>query len=202
MRAHDRVRRGAALPGVLIVMLWLTGISGWLVAHTVWDQRIVAVDDRSSALGQGADAMGHVATRMVGGLADWGMVTTPGPALPCPGGGPPLPPAIDPLAETTSLQATTDVLSRWDAAARPAWRYLTACQAEALQGIWRWRVPAPWLLVWASDVPDGVAIGGPDPQLVLHVVALWPEGGRAARTITLRRHAGETWARIVAWRGE
>ena len=202
MSAPRGRRRGAALPGVLIVMLWLTGISGWLVAHTVWDQRIAFVDETSLALAQGADAMAHVATRVVGGMADWSLAMTPGPELPCPAGGPPLPPEIDPPVETSHLQTATTAQSRWDGATTPVWRYLMACDAHALQGIWRWRTSAPWLLVWAADVPDGVPMDAAEAQLVLHVVAVRPEGGRAARTVTLRRHAGETWPRIVAWRAD
>lgn len=193
--------RGAALPGVLVVMLWLTGISGWLVAHTIWDQRVAQVDETTLALGHTADAMADVMTRALGSMADWSTAITPGPDLPCPHGGPPLTAAIDAVVETSQLQAVTDAASRWDAVSTPVWRYLTACNAEALHGIWRWRIAAPWLLAWVADDPDAVP-GGAPAQVMLHVVAMHAGGGRAARTITLRRYPGETWARIVAWRSD
>jgi len=197
-----RASRGAALPGVLVVMLWLTGISGWLVAHTVWDQRVAHVDETTLALGHTADAMADVMTRTLGSTADWSTAIMPGPDVPCPHGGPPLTAAINAVVETSQLQAATDAASRWDAASTPVWRYLTACDAEALYGIWRWRIAAPWLLAWVADDPDTVPGGGAPAQVMLHVVAMHAGGGRAARTITLRRYPGETWARIVAWRSD
>jgi hypothetical protein len=195
-------RAGAALPGVLLVMFWLTGVSGWLVAHTVWDQRVATVDEATLALGQSADAMADVMTRVLGATPDWATAIAPGPDMPCPAGGPPLPPAVDALAETALVQAATDAVSRWDAASTPVWRYRTACEAAALQAIWRWRVAAPWLLAWVADDPDAIPGPGGPTQVMLHVLAVQPGGGRAARTVTLRRYPGETWARVVAWRAD
>ena len=195
-----RRRAGAALPGVLLVMFWLTGISGWLVAHTIWDQRVARVDETTLALGHAADAMGEVMAGELGRLADWSTWRAPGPALPCPAGAVALPADIDAMAETSRLAAATAILSRWPATMTPTWRYLTACDASTLQGLWRGRGPAPWLLAWIADDPDSGPAGDSSLQMVLHVAALQPGRGRAHRTLTVRRYPGENTARIVAWR--
>jgi hypothetical protein len=195
-----RHRAGAALPGVLLVMFWLTGISGWLVAHTIWDQRVARVDETTLALGHAADAMGDVMAGELGRLADWSTWRAPGPALPCPAGTVALPAEIDVMAETSRLAAATAVLSRWPGTLAPTWRYLTACDASTLQGLWRGRSTAPWLLAWIADDPDSGPAADSSSQMVLHIAAIQPGRGRADRTLTVRRYQGEATARIVAWR--
>lgn len=192
--------RGGALPGVLMVMAWLTAIGGWLLAHVVWDQRVASVDTTTTALAAVADAMGEAARREVGRVADWQALTTADAPRPCPGGGSALPPEIDVAQATARLQAATDALSRWPSAARPAWRLFTACPATALLGQWRGRLEPPWALAWVADDPDGGVDGGAPIQLVLHVVATRPAGGWTTRTLTIRRYPAQMQPRLVAWR--
>ena len=187
---------GAALPGVMLVMFWLTGIGGWLVAHSVWDARMHVVDEETSALAHAADALAETMARRLSDVPDWQGLVDSGADIGC-GGAPSLPPAtIDLPGETTRLQAATDSLSRWTASAQPVWRFVAGCDADHLQGDWRGRGPAPWLLAWVAGTPDA---GAPPTQLALHVVALHPVRGRASRTVTVRRYPGHSSTRIVAW---
>lgn len=192
-------RRGAALPAVLVVMFWLTGVTGWLIAHAIWDQRITSVDDDIGMLARAADAMSEVMVLEVGRVADWTDLVTPGPPMPCPVPSPPSPPYVSIAAETTRLQTATDGVSRWAPAVRPVWRFVALCDVGALQGTWRGQDEAPWALAWTVDDPEAPAGGVPPVQVVVHVVALRP-GGRAARTLTVRRTPAPAGARIVAWR--
>ncbi len=194
-----RARCGAALPAVLVVLFWLTGVTGWLVAHAIWDQQIVRVDRDLSVLGHAADAMAAVMVREVGRVADWTDLVTPGLPLPCPVPAPPVPTFVSVADETMRLQASTDGVSRWAPAVQPAWRALAVCDVGVLEGAWRGRDAAPWALAWTADDPETAASGTPPTQIVLHVVAVRPSG-RVARTMTLRRGAEPLTARVIAWR--
>jgi hypothetical protein len=197
--ALDRV--GAALPGVLLVMFWLTGIGGWLVALSLWDLRMHVVDEDTAALTRAADALAEVMARRLADVADWQGLLDAGAEVGCPASTAPLPAAIDLAGETIRLQASTDALSRWTGAAHPVWRFIAGCDAESLQGEWRGRGATPWLLAWVANTPGGTGVE-PPTQLALHLVALHPVRGRSARTVTLRRFPGEMSPRIVAWHPE
>ena len=82
--------------------------------------------------------------------------------------------------------------------AQPVWKFVAGCDAKRLQGDWRGRGPVPWLLAWVAATPDAGTPVAPT-QLALHVVAVHPVRGRAARTVTVRRFPGHTSTRIVAW---
>ncbi len=189
---------GAALPAVLLVMFWLTGIGGWLVAHSVWDHRMHVVDEETAALARAADALAEVMSQQLAAVADWQALLDSGVELGCSASASPLPAVVDVAGETTRLQAATDASSRWTGPAHPVWRLIAGCDAGSLQGDWRGRGATPWLLAWAANMPGGTGVAAPD-QLALHLVALHPVRGRAIRTMTVRRFPGQTSTRIVAW---
>lgn len=197
-RTHDR--RGAALPAVLLVTFWLIGVTGWLVAHTMWDQRVARVEHLSMSLDQAADAMAEAMAVEVGRVADWAVLAGAPVWLPCPAGGAAVPPAIDLPGETARLQAGVAAMSRWTPVETPTWQYVTGCDAAALLGAWRGPETSPWVLAWVAAGPGAAPAPAPLAQLVLHVVAVRVDGGRRARTVTLRRFAGEAAPRIVGWR--
>lgn len=191
-------RRGAAILAVLVVMFWLTGIAGWLVAHVVWDQRVHMVDRDVGTLARAADAMIDVVTWQVSAVADWNDLLNAGTVVGCPEAGPVVPATVDVTAETERAQQTADAVSRWPSGHEPVWHPVAACGAVGLDGSWRAWDGAPWLLAWASRLP-GEAGPGPPSQLMLHVVVVRPGAGRSARTVTIRRAPGQSSARIVAW---
>lgn len=191
-----------AMPAALMLSFWLTGICGWLVAHAIWDQRMAQADQHESELDHLADAMAEVMTRAMGRVADWQSVVAGGQAVLCPGQTTARLPPIDVARETTRLQQGTDSLSRWSGTDRPVWRYLAACDAADLEGDWRAPGAPPWGLVWVADDPDGPPGAAGPRQVVLHVKALRPGGGRSGRTVTLRRLDGQPYPRIVAWRSD
>ncbi len=193
-------RAGAALPGVLLVMLWLTGVTGWLVAHTAWSAGIQREEHVVLTLGAAADAMGAMAARVLASQPDWHVVGGAAGPGPCPGAAAP---GVDPAVlatEAARLQAATDAISRWPSAQRPVWRPWLACGADDLLGGWRGAGPAPWVVALVADDPDGLTLAGQPAQIAVAAVAGTADGARVRRLLAVRRAALDMPPRIVAWR--
>lgn len=192
--------RGAALPGVLIVLLWTTGVSAWLVTHAVWTLSMERQEEGLRVVGETADALAARTVPVLDQTPDWGVLVATAALAPCPGtAGGGLPAALV-AAETLRVQAATDAVSRWPAAQGPRWRPWLACDAGDLLGGWRAATPPPWALALIADDPDGLLLGGAPAQVVVAAVAGGPHGARALRIVSVRRGAAGWPPRIVAWR--
>lgn len=192
--------RGAALPGVLIVLLWVTGVTAWLVTHAVWTLSMERQEEGLRMVGEAADALAARAVPLLDQAPDWGVLVATAALTPCPGAvGGGVPAAIV-AAETMRVQVATDAVSRWPVAQTPRWRPWLACDAGELLGGWRAASPPPWVLALIADDPDGLLLGGAPAQVVVAAVAGGPQGARALRIVSVRRGAVGWPPRIVAWR--
>lgn len=207
-RMHERTdsgvdphaRRGVALPGVLLLLIWLTGVTGWLVAHTAWNVTMQRDEHLSVTLGTASDALAALAARSLTHEPDWHAVLSMTTPAPCPGTTTiAVPPGVI-VDETTRLQAASDVLDRWPAGQRLQWRPWLACDAGELLGGWRASSPAPWVLALIADDPDGHVLAGQPAQVVVAAVAGAASGGRTRRIVTVRRAELHLPPSIVAWR--
>lgn len=191
--------RGAALPAALLLALWLTGITGWLIAHAVWDRQLVRLDVDHRAVMTASEALTEALLASLAGVPDWAVLQVPGAPVPCPGGEPSTPWSAEIATRTARLQATLDAQSRWAPGVSPAWRFLTGCHVASQHGVWRDGDAGALVLAWLADDPDDTVSRPYDQQLLLHVVAEHPSGLRAGGTATVRRIAsGAVW--LVAWR--
>lgn len=195
-----RRRRGAALPATLVVLFWLTGVTGWLVAHVIWAGRSQAEADAAAAHDAAADAVTLLAVQRLATVGDWAALVASAALEPCSGAAS-LPPLAEAIDVTARMQAASDAVSRWPAGVRPEWRRWLACGADDLGGDWRGRAVPPWTMALVGDDPDAHALDGPSAQLVVVGVAWSATGGRAIRVATVRRTHAVAPPRIVGWRG-
>lgn len=190
---------GAALAGVLIVLFWLTGVTGWLVAHAAFSSRQGAQEAQLSRLAAAADGLAALGAVLLGDEADWGLFSgTVSPAA-CPGA-PMASPLVDVALEAARWQAASDAAGRWSPGVRPVWRPWLICDARGLFGDWRAHESAPWVLALVADDPDGATVAGAPVQVA--VVAIAGNGGdaRVRRVVTVRRSLAPSPPRIVGWR--
>ena len=191
--------RGAALPAALLLALWLTGITGWLVAHAVWDRQLARLDVDYRTSAAASDALTEALLPYLAAVPDWTVLQAPGAPVPCPGGEASTPWSAEIATRTARLQATLDARSRWTPGVSPTWRFLTGCAVTSLHGVWRDRDAGSVVLAWVADDPDDPVSRSYDQQMLVHVVAQPPSGLRAGGTATVRRAAsGAVW--LVAWR--
>jgi len=198
--ALARARRGAALPGVLLVVSVLVSVSGWLIGHLrddVAHGRLSRSFEAQDALA--AAAVTAVAERL-GLVPDWQVVGGFGAGPACPAVAAP-PVAVDADVEHAWAQAETLASSRW-AADAPHWHLVWQCHAAGVLGRWPSPGPVPSVLVWVADDPEGDGLPSVDgnQRLLLRALAVGPMGGRGLATATIARTSPGAPVRLVSWR--
>jgi hypothetical protein len=196
-RGNDR---GVALPGVLLLMAFLVGVSGWLVGHVRSDAALRIALDESSMATRVAEAAVEAVGMALGQQADWTFVDALAPALACPAS----PGVVVPVSEVMErlwVQAETNATSRWGADT-PAWQAVWSCHAAGLLG--RWPIPGviPSVVVWVADDPeaDGLPLRSLNQRLLVTAVARAGSRTLGEASATVTRVGPGAPVEVVAWR--
>lgn len=189
-----------ALPGVLLLALFLVSVSGWLLGHVRTNQELAWSDVEARAVSRAADAGVAFSAQGLAGIVDWHVLDALSGALACPATGAPVT-AVDAAQESSTLQASTNARSRWGSNT-PQWRLLLTCHAPGVLGNWRDAARAPALLVWVADDPetDGDPLQSANQRLLLRAQASGSRGLRAEVTATVARTTPGAPVTLEAWR--
>ncbi len=199
--SRGRSEWGVALPGAVIFAAFLAGITGWLVGHVATDEAMTRDVEDAAAAVRVADAAVGVAAHALGQAADWSSVGALAVPLTCPLSAMGVTP-LDEGAERAWVQAETESGGRWSADA-PQWMWLWTCHGAGLLHRWPARGPAPSVVVWVADDPegDGQPLVSANGTLLLAAVAVARDGTRVITRAAIARSAPGEPVRILSWHG-
>jgi hypothetical protein len=189
---------------VLLLAMFLVGVTGWLVGHVRVDTEMRAANEDALVGNRLAEAALQSVAMALGQQPDWTPVDTLAVALPltlpCPSSTAPLVTADEPR-ERAWLQNETNAGSRWGADT-PAWQPLWACHAAGVLGQWPARGSNPSVMVWVADDPegDGQPLRSGNQRLLLTAVVHAGGGARGEAAATVWRTGPGTPMLLASWR--
>jgi hypothetical protein len=189
-----------ALPGVLLLVAFLVGVTGWVMGHLRTDTAMTVALEETHEGRRVAEAALQIVALALGQVPDWTTVDGLSVAVACP------PTAmgtvvLDEAGERAWLQSTTDANSRWGPDT-PQWQPIWACHAHALLGRWPIRGAVPSVVVWVADDPegDGLPLRSVNQRLLLAAAARVGADALGSASLTIARSGPGAPVTLGAWR--